>query len=195
MPMRRRPSGVNAMADPGPSSTGPSSTSQGSPLEVDVVCHAEIWDRIPVSDAIFTRAARATFAAASVPTHAPCEVTLVLTDDAEMRTLNRTWRGKDASTNVLSFPAGEPLGAIAGEPCPLGDVVLAGETVLAEADDKAIPVADHVSHLVVHGMLHLLGFDHERDAEAEAMEALETKILAGLPYGEDVPADPAEVSP
>ena len=95
----------------------------------------------------------------------------MLTDDAEMRALNRTWRGKDSSTNVLSFPAGYAPGAIAGEPRPLGDVVLAAETVLAEAADRHIPAADHAAHLVVHGMLHLLGFDHERDEDAEAMEA------------------------
>jgi probable rRNA maturation factor len=182
------------MADP-----GPSSTSQGSPLDVDVVHHAEIWDRLPVSDAILTRAARAALTAASPARHAPYQVTLVLADDFEMRTLNRTWRGKDASTNVLSFPAGEPAGEMPGEPVSLGDVVLAGETVLAEADDKGIPAADHVVHLVVHGVLHLLGFDHEHDEGAETMEALETKVLAGLgiadPYGEDVAAHPAEASP
>ena len=177
------------MADP-----GPSSSSQGFPLDVDIVRHAEIWNRIAVSYAILTRAARAAFTAASPTRHAPYQMTLVLTDDQEIRTLNRTWRGKDASTNVLSFPAGE----MPGEPCSLGDVVLAAETVLAEAEDKHIPVAAHVTHLVVHGMLHLLGFNHEGCAEAEAMEALETKVLAGLgitdPYGKDV-ADPAEVSP
>jgi probable rRNA maturation factor len=123
----------------------------------------------------------------------------VLTDDAEMRTLNRTWRGKDASTNVLSFPAGEPRGETPGEPCALGDVVLAAETVLTEADAQGVEAADHVAHLVVHGMLHLLGFDHEREADTLRMEALETKVLAGLgiadPYAEDARADPAEVSP
>jgi probable rRNA maturation factor len=148
---------------------------------------------------MLSRVARAAFAAASLPPQIPYQATLVLTDDAEMRTLNRTWRGKDASTNVLSFPAGEPRGETPGEPCPLGDVVLAAETVLTEADAQGVEAADHVAHLVVHGMLHLLGFDHEREADTLRMEALETKVLAGLgiadPYAEDARADPAEVSP
>jgi probable rRNA maturation factor len=109
-----------------------------------------------------------------------------------MRALNRAWRGKDASTNVLSFPAGAM--AHGEEPCPLGDVVLAAETVQREAEGQAIPLADHAAHLVVHGMLHLLGFDHERDEEADAMEALETKVLSRLGIADPYEAE-AEVSP
>jgi len=175
------------MVDGGPSSGGLS-------LVVEVVRHAEIWHRITPSDDTLAAAAHAAFAAASPERRAPCEVTLVLTDDAEMRALNRTWRGKDSATNVLSFPAGEPLGVFPGEPCPLGDVVLAGETVRTEARDKGIPVTDHAAHLVVHGMLHVLGFDHEREAEAEAMEALETKVLAGLSIADPYATD-AELMP
>lgn len=178
------------MADP-----GPSSTSQGSPFDVDVVHHAEIWDRLPVSDAILTRAARAALTAASPARHAPYQVTLVLADDFEMRTLNRTWRGKDAPTNVLSFPAG----AGPSEAGLLGDVALAYETTLNEARATNIALADHVAHLVVHGVLHLLGFDHMREDEAERMEAIESQALASLgiadPYAERDGARPAEVSP
>jgi probable rRNA maturation factor len=185
------------MADPGPSPTGSSFTF--SSLEIEVVRHAEIWDRIAVGDEALTRAARAAFTAASPDRREPCEATIVLTDDAEMRELNRTWRGKDSSTNVLSFPAGYSPGSIAGEPRPVGDVVLAAETVLAEAADRDIPPADHAAHLVVHGMLHLLGFDHERDKDAEAMEAFEAKVLSTIgiadPYAEDLQAGPAEVLP
>ena len=151
------------MADPGPSPTV-------SSLEVEVVRDAEIWDRIAVSDEALARAARAAFAAASHARQEPCEATIVLTDDAEMRALNRAWRGKDSSTNVLSFPAGYAPGAIAGEPRPLGDVVLAAETVLAEAADRHIPAANHAAHFVVHGMLHLLGFDHEQIGRASCRE-------------------------
>ena len=168
---------------------GPSRSSGASSLEIEIVRHSDLWDSIAVSDDALSRAARAAFAASSAAPQAPCEATLVLTDDDEMRELNRIWRGNDASTNVLSFPAGEPFGEAHGEPTPLGDIVLAGETVIAEAKQKSIPAADHATHLVVHGMLHLLGFDHERDADAERMEALETKVLAGLgiadPYAED----------
>jgi probable rRNA maturation factor len=160
---------------------GPSRSSGASPLEIEIVRHSDLWDSIEVSGDTLSRAALAAFVATpAAPDAALCEVTLVLTDDDEMRELNRTWRGKDSSTNVLSFQAGEPVGEAHGEPSPLGDIVLAGETVIEEAKLKGIPAADHAVHLVVHGMLHLLGFDHERDADAERMEALETKVLAGL---------------
>ena len=111
---------------------------------------------------------------------------------------SRPKRGKDSSTNVLSFPAGEPLDTVNCEAAPLGDVVLAAETVLAEASQQGISIADHVSHLVVHGVLHLLGHDHERDEDAEAMETLETEILASLgvadPYAEAGDAPLAELA-
>ena len=109
-----------------------------------------------------------------------------------MRDLNREWRGKDAPTNVLAFPAGDHTG-----PGPLGDVVLAYETVSDEARNVGIAFADHASHLVIHGLLHLLGFDHINDDEAEWMESLERTALARLgiadPYAEQE-ATPAEVS-
>jgi probable rRNA maturation factor len=182
------------MADGGPSRTG-----ENSSLEIEIVRRSALWDNIRMSDDALSQAAKAAFAAASRARREPGVATVVLTDDAEMRALNRLWRGKDASTNVLSFPAGEPPGETHGEPSPLGDIVLAAETVIEEAKPKGIPVADHAAHLVVHGMLHLLGQDHERDADAERMEALETKILAGLgiadPYCEDKQANTAEVMP
>ena len=178
---------------------GPSRSSGASPLEIEIVRHSELWDSIEVSGDALSRAALAAFAASSAAPDAPCEVTLVLTDDDEMRELNRTWRGKDSSTNVLSFPVGEPVGEAHGEPSPLGDIVLAGEAVIEEAKVKGIPAADHAAHLVVHGMLHLLGFDHERDADAERMESFETKVLAGLgiadPYAGDQLPVAAEVTP
>ena len=176
---------------------GPSRSSGASPLEIEIVRHSELWDSIEVSGDTLSRAALAAFAASSAAPDAPREVTLVLTDDDEMRELNRTWRGKDSSTNVLSFPVGEPVGEAHGEPSPLGDIVLAGEAVIEEAKVKGIPAADHAAHLVVHGMLHLLGFDHERDADAERMESFETKVLAGLgiadPYAGDALPVTAEV--
>ncbi|HVQ11269.1 MAG TPA: rRNA maturation RNase YbeY [Methyloceanibacter sp.] len=178
---------------------GPSRSSENSSLEIEIVRHSVLWDGIGVSDDALSRAPRAAFAASSPTGDEPCEVTLVLTDDDEMRELNRTWRGKDAATNVLSFPAGGPFGETHGEPAPLGDIVLAGETVIEEAKLKGIPVADHATHLVVHGMLHLLGHDHERDADAERMETLETKILAGLgiadPYAEDAKSETTVAMP
>jgi probable rRNA maturation factor len=107
------------------------------------------------------------------------EIVVVLADDATVRRLNRDYRGEDKPTNVLSFPlAGGP--AAGDEAAPLGDVVLALETVLAEAKARGKRARDHTSHLVVHGVLHILGFDHQKDAPARRMEALETRILAGL---------------
>jgi probable rRNA maturation factor len=99
------------------------------------------------------------------------ELCLVLADDALQRRLNRDFRGRDKSTNVLSFE---------GAPATLGDVVLALETVAAEAESQGKSLADHVAHLVVHGVLHLMGYDHQTAAAARQMERLEIAILAGL---------------
>jgi probable rRNA maturation factor len=104
-----------------------------------------------------------------------------LTDDDEQRRLNRNYRGKDAPTNVLAFPLADLASPLPpGSPMLLGDVVLAFETVQCEAEAQGKPLADHVRHLVVHGVLHLLGFDHENEAAAAAMEAREIEILGVL---------------
>ena len=110
-----------------------------------------------------------------------CEISVKFTGDEEVRALNAAWRGKDKPTNVLSFPMVEPhrLGA-PGETL-LGDIVLAHGTCAAEAAEKAVPVETHASHLVVHGALHLLGYDHETtDADAEVMEETERRALASI---------------
>jgi probable rRNA maturation factor len=100
--------------------------------------------------------------------------------------LNRDWRGIDKSTNVLSFPQIEPFAPVSGL---LGDIILARETLEREAAEQGVSVEDHFTHLVVHGFLHLLGYDHMDDDEALAMEGLETQILASLgvadPYADD----------
>jgi probable rRNA maturation factor len=145
-----------------------------------VLRHGDAWNGLRASDDSIATAAEAAFEAADDDdAPAPCEMTVLLTDDREMRDLNRRWRGKDAATNVLSFPAGDEPEGIDG-PRQLGDIVLAAETIAREAEAQGITLTDHLSHLVVHGTLHLLGYDHEDDAEAERMEALETTILAGL---------------
>jgi probable rRNA maturation factor len=109
------------------------------------------------------------------------ELGITLTDDAQQLYLNRRYRGQDVSTNVLSFRAWEPgIHAPPGAPLLLGDVVLAFETVAREADQQLKPFCDHVRHLIVHGVLHLLGCDHRRRADAITMEQLETSILAKL---------------
>jgi probable rRNA maturation factor len=109
------------------------------------------------------------------------EIAVNLADDAVQQQLNRDWRGVDRPTNVLAFPAWVPGAPIPiGAPLLLGDVVLAFETVVREAEEQGKPLADHLSHLIVHGVLHLLGYDHATEAEAVTMESLETSILARL---------------
>lgn len=117
---------------------------------------------------------------------------LLLTSDAEVHALNREWRERDQPTNVLSFPMLSRAEVLElspdGPPELIGDVALAFETCAREAAEKGVPLADHAAHLIVHGLLHLAGHDHETSAaDADAMEALETKALAQLgiadPYG------------
>ena len=106
------------------------------------------------------------------------EVAVRVVDADEIQTLNRLYRDKDAPTNVLSFPAGNIEGLPPGAPRLLGDVVICAAVVAEEAGEQGKAVADHWAHMVVHGTLHLLGFDHQTDPEATEMEALETRILA-----------------
>lgn len=105
------------------------------------------------------------------------EVSVLFTDDAEMHRLNRQWRGKNKPTDVLSFPSSEE---IPGEIRHLGDIALGLETASADAEKLGRKMPAHISHLLVHGFLHLLGYDHETAGDAHVMEALEIEILAGL---------------
>ena len=127
---------------------------------------------LPGAEDLAETAAEAALAA--LPEPAEGDLVVLLTNDAEVRDLNARYRGKDQPTNVLSFPAGpNPHGH-------LGDVALALEVCQAEARAQGKPLADHLRHLVAHGVLHLVGYDHQAEAEAETMEALERAILAGL---------------
>jgi probable rRNA maturation factor len=120
-------------------------------------------------------------AAAGLALPARVELGVNLADDACQQRLNRDYRGCDAPTNVLAFPAWAPGETLAPEaPLLLGDVVLALETVTREAEEQGKPLVDHLSHLTVHGVLHLLGYDHQARDEALTMEALESSILASL---------------
>lgn len=120
----------------------------------------------------------------------PSELSIVFTNDATIADLNRDWRDKPQPTNVLSFP-GSPIKPGVRPGPMLGDIVLAFETINAEAMDLDIDFQDHLSHLIVHGFLHLFGYDHLNDEEAEEMESMETRILTALglsdPYRDTIP--------
>ena len=121
-------------------------------------------------------------AAKAVATRIPFagEINLILVDDAAMQALNKTWRGKDRPTNVLSFPAPLGLTMPPGEIAPLGDIAMSYDTLSLEASRDHKSISDHMVHLFIHGLFHLLGHDHETEAEALEMEALEIEILSGL---------------
>jgi probable rRNA maturation factor len=155
----------------------------------EVVVAADCWQSEPDAEAAVQRAIAAASAAAGADV-GNAEIAVMLTDDATIRMLNKDFRGKDTPTNVLSFPAPEMDVADDEDAAPraLGDIAIAYETLRREADEEAKPFLHHLSHLAVHGFLHLVGYDHETDDEAEEMEALEVAILAQLgipdPYAE-----------
>ena len=147
----------------------------------EVLVVAECWQTEPDAEAVIQRSIAA--AARMVDADdGEAELAVMLTDDAGIRTLNLNWRGIDKPTNVLSFPALQPTGPGGPDDAPrmLGDIAIAYETTRREADDEQKPFDHHLSHLAVHGFLHLIGYDHEKDDEAEAMETLEQEILAQL---------------
>mgnify|MGYP001766133380 CR=1 FL=1 len=160
----------------------------GAPvIAVDIALEADAWGEEARWRPLVETVAAAVAKRDELIVPEAAELSLVLTDDARIRVLNRDWRGFDKPTNVLSFPAAD---ADDDDPGPLlGDVVVAYETTAGEAAAEGKRFDDHVAHLLVHGLLHLFGFDHEADDEADEMEALETEILAGLgiadPYRED----------
>lgn len=157
-------------------------------LDIDIVHEAGAWDAIAGAEDLVRTAAAALSAAPEIDLGGPAAATIALGDDTLVRDLNKRFRGQDKPTNVLSFPSRE------GDETSLGDIVLALETLQREAADLGIPLAHHLQHLTVHGLLHLLGFDHVTEEEAEEMEALEIAILArigvGDPYAGSDPTPP-----
>lgn len=140
-------------------------------VEIDIVQEAEGWPQD-----IAASAEQAVQAAFAVAQDKPQALTISLSDDAHLAQLNAQFRDKAGPTNVLSFPFEGPL----GEDAYLGDIAIAYETVAKEAKAEGLSIADRTAHMVVHGVLHLLGHDHLEDGEAEVMEALETAALATL---------------
>jgi len=173
-------------------------------LDVDTDSVAGDWDESVDWESLADLAVRAAFigaghAGALEAKSLALEVSVRLTDDEELQRLNRDYRGKDKPTNILSFPMLSPdqlaifLASAEGDAL-LGDLALAKETLEREAAEKTVTLSAHFSHLIVHGTLHLLGHDHLDDPSAEAMERLETGILAGLgiadPYAVELDARP-----
>lgn len=150
---------------------------------IDMAVESALWESAPGAEAVISRAAEAVVT--TLLLRKGDEVGVTLTDDAAIAELNGRWRRKPEATNVLSFPSALP--PVLGTPRFLGDIVLAYETIEREAREEGKTFEAHLAHLTVHGVLHLLGFDHETDEQADSMEALETRILAGLgiadPYG------------
>jgi len=147
-------------------------------LTADIVVTADCWQAEPAAEEVVQRALRAAAGEVRAPTR-NAELAVVLTDDAGIRTLNHDWRGIDKPTNVLSFPA-IALPGVSEQPRALGDIAIAYETTRREAETENKRFDHHLSHLAVHGFLHLIGYDHVSDDDAEAMERLERHILARL---------------
>jgi probable rRNA maturation factor len=179
-------------------------------LAVDILIESEAWRMLPEAEHTVRRAIA--FAATSPRPHSGscgedargpgrmtsghhrnAELSVLLCDDKTIARLNAQWRGQQKPTNVLSFPAPPPQGAVPDERIPLGDIAIAYETLTREAEENRKTVSDHLSHLVVHGFLHLLGYDHHMHDEAEQMERLERDILARIGVADPYAACDADI--
>ena len=157
---------------------------------IDIIVDAPDWKRIADLENLATRAVRASCSASGAKLARGGEVAITFCDDAAIRTLNAEWRKRDAATNVLSFPTpGRPE-----EKLLLGDVVIAYETVAREALEQGKKFEDHTSHMIIHGFLHLIGYDHETPEEADVMEALERRIAMALGASDPYEQETGELS-
>ncbi len=146
--------------------------------QISTLVECEAWNELEGFEALAGEVIARAVAVTKIKLARGAEVSLLLCDDARIREINRAWRGLDKPTNVLSFPAA-PRAMLAKSPA-VGDIAIAHETVAREALEEGKTFRDHYMHMVVHGFLHLLGYDHETDAEAEEMEALEVSVLQQL---------------
>ncbi len=166
-------------------------TEPPSRLRIEIVREGGDWLAFEPAEAAIEAAGQALALWEDFP-FAAAEAAVALTSDDRVRQLNAAYRGADKPTNVLSFPAAGAAKPAPGEAAFLGDIALAAGTVAREAASLGVPPAHHLAHLVVHGLLHLLGHDHETDAEADRMEAVEIACLARLgvpdPYAEPPPS-------
>jgi probable rRNA maturation factor len=160
---------------------------------VDVLIESDLWQALPDAEDIVRRAIALAAASTVATSYRRTELSVLLCDDDTIAGLNARWRGQGRPTNVLSFPAPPLPGATPRGTAPLGDIAIAYETVAREAAEQDKPVTDHLFHLVVHGFLHLLGYDHHMDGEAERMERLERDILAQIGIADPYAPRDAEI--
>jgi probable rRNA maturation factor len=167
-----------------------SARNRAEPVKLEIAVRSKLWQKQRTAQSIVRKAVLAAAKAAST---APAELAIVLSHDSAIKALNRDWRGKNTATNVLSFPAapagpspkagkyGKKTSDKSRPPLPyIGDIVIAYQTTAREAEAEDKPFSHHLAHLAVHGFLHLLGYDHETDRDAEKMESLERRILRRL---------------
>jgi len=145
-------------------------------LSTDILISSPLWEREPDLEQKTERAVLQCAKTCGVEFDQPCELSVNFCDDAAIRELNAKWRGLDKATNVLSFPSPGPLES----KLTLGDIVIAYETVAREAKEQGKPVAGHMTHMIIHGFLHLIGYDHETPLDAEEMEAVERRVASAL---------------
>jgi probable rRNA maturation factor len=157
---------------------GDGSMAASPAVSVEIAMDSSLWEAVRDVEVLIEQAVEAALRVDGIDHREDAELSVVLTDDPGIQVLNKVWRLKDRPTNVLSFPA-VPAERMADSPI-LGDLVLAYETIEREATELGIGIEAHVSHLVVHGTLHLFGYDHMSDADAERMETLEAAVLATL---------------
>lgn len=166
--------------------------------KAEIVVADEAWHALEFDvSAVVERAVRAAIDPAAPPALRGATIDILLTSDAEVRRLNARYRKRDEATNVLSFPQIDSIWRYSNvavamdgsrDEILLGDVVLARETIVREADEQGKTMPDHLAHMVVHGVLHLLGYDHDDDRRAAEMEALEKRALAAIGVNDPYPA-------
>ncbi len=184
---------MSTSSEPIPAAEKSASSADGDPSRTcaDITAGDDRWLSAPGIEDLIEKLAAATLQKARLAPERHC-VSVALLSDAEIQSLNKAFRGKDAPTNVLSFPSASGMRRASVEPLFLGDVALAYETVVSEASSQGKTVIQHAAHLVVHGVLHLAGYDHGADADAERMEQAERAILAEFgipdPYSDDAPS-------
>jgi probable rRNA maturation factor len=171
----------------------PLETLETPDLTVDILIESEAWQMLPGAEEVARRAIAFAAASTDETRHRNAELSVLFCDDETIAVLNGRWRGQEKPTNVLSFPALPLHGAAPLDKTPLGDIAIAYETLVREAAESGKTASAHLAHLVVHGFLHLVGYDHQVDDEAERMERLERDILARIGVADPYAACDADI--